>query len=72
MRTPFPHALDQTMAIEHGMDGAFGGNPDMACQPPEQELADFARAPMRLFPFERDNQALNLRGQLVGDRKSVV
>src|SRR5215470_14998841 len=54
------------MAIEHGMNGAFGGNPDIACQPPEQELADLACAPMRLFPFEGDNQALDLLGQLVG------
>jgi hypothetical protein len=34
----------------------------MACQPPEQELVDFARAPMRLVALERDNQALDLRG----------
>src|SRR5262252_5052745 len=54
------------MAIEHGMNGAFGGNPDVACQPPEQELADLACAPMRLFPFEDDNQALDLLRQLVG------
>src|SRR6201997_658897 len=66
MRTPFAHALDQAMAIEHGMNGAFGRNPDIACQPPEQELADLACAPMRLFPFEGDNQALDLLGQLVG------
>jgi hypothetical protein len=66
MRTPFAHALDQAMAIEHGMNGAFGGKPHIACQPPEQELADLAGAPMRLFPFERDNQALDLLGQLVG------
>jgi len=24
------HPLDQAVAIEHGMDGAFGGNPDIA------------------------------------------
>src|ERR1700749_2268123 len=66
MRTPFAHALDQAMAIEHGMNGAFGRNPDIACQPPEQELADLACAPMRLFPFEGDNQALDLLGQWVG------
>src|SRR5215468_10819880 len=66
MGTPFAHALDQAMTIEHGMNGAFGGNPDIACQPPEQELADLVCAPMRLFPFEGDNQALDLLGQLVG------
>src|SRR6202008_1717125 len=66
MRTPFAHALDQAMAIEHGINGSFGRNPDIACQPPEQELADLACAPMRLFPFEGDNQALDLLGQLVG------
>ena len=42
------HALDQAMAIEHGMDGAFGGNPDIAGEPADQQLADLARAPMRL------------------------
>src|SRR5215470_9515053 len=49
------------MAIERGMNGAFGGNPDIACQPPEQELADLACAP----GFSR-LRALDLLGQLVG------
>jgi hypothetical protein len=50
MRAPFAYALDQAMAIEHGMDDALGGNLDMACSPPEQEFADFARTPMRACP----------------------
>ena len=54
------------MAIEHGVDGALGGNPDMACQPPEQQFADFARTPMRLIALEGNDQALDLLGQLVG------
>lgn len=28
-------ALDQAMAVEDRMDGAFGGNPDIAIQPPD-------------------------------------
>src|SRR5690349_10377156 len=59
-------ALDQAMAIEHRMDGAFGGNPDIAIEPPDQQLADFARAPVRLLGFEADNQALDLLRELIG------
>jgi hypothetical protein len=66
MRASFAHALDQAMAIKHGMDGALGGNPDMAWQPPEQELADFARTPIRLVTLEGNDQALDLQRQLVG------
>ncbi len=42
-------ALDQAVAIENGMDGALGRHPDVAVEPPDQELADLARAPMRLL-----------------------
>ena len=66
MGTPFAHALDQAMAIEHGMNGALSRNPDMACKPPEQKLADLASAPMRLFALEGNDLALNLRRQLIG------
>jgi hypothetical protein len=58
--------LDQTMTIEHRMDGAFGRNPDIAVEPPDQELPDLAGAPVRLLGLEPDNQALDLLGQLVG------
>jgi hypothetical protein len=53
-------ALDQTMAIEHRMDGAFGGNPDIAIEPPDQQFADLARTPVRLLGLQADNQALDL------------
>jgi len=66
MRTPFAHPLDQAMAIKHDMDGALGGNPDMVWQPPEKELADFARFAVRLVPLEGNDQALDLLRQLVG------
>src|SRR5262245_1657446 len=59
-------ALDQVMAIEHRMDGAVGGNPDIASEPPDQQLADLARAPVRLLGLEADNQALDLLQELMG------
>ena len=55
-------ALDQAVAIENRMDGALGGNPDVAVEPPDQEFADLARAPVRLLGLEADDQALDLRG----------
>jgi hypothetical protein len=41
------------MAIEHRMDGAFGGDPDIAIEPPYQQFADLARTPVRLLAFRR-------------------
>jgi hypothetical protein len=41
-------ALDQAVAIKHRMDGALGRNPDVAIEPPDQQFADLACAPMRL------------------------
>src|SRR3954452_18478242 len=58
--------LDQAMAIEHRMDGAFGGNPDIAIEPPDQQFADLARAPVRFLGLEADNQALDLLRELIG------
>src|SRR5712691_5142429 len=59
-------APDQAVAIEHRVDGAFGRNPDIAVEPPDQQLADLARTPMRLLGLQADNQGLDLSGQLVG------
>ncbi|MDF2116207.1 hypothetical protein PY365_11525 [Roseiarcaceae bacterium H3SJ34-1] len=42
-------AFDQAMAIEKRMNGAFGGDPDTPVQPPDQECANLARAPMWLL-----------------------
>ena len=46
--------------------GAFGGNPYIAIEPPHQQLADLAGAPVRLLGLEADNQALDLLGELIG------
>src|SRR5947208_612326 len=48
------------MAIEDRMDGAFGRNPDIAVEPPDQQFPDLARAPVRFFGLEADDQALDL------------
>ena len=48
------------------MDGALGRNPDVAIEPPDQQFADLACAPMRLLALEADNQALGWLRQLVG------
>jgi hypothetical protein len=37
--------LDQAVAIEDGMDGAFGRKAYVAGEPSHQQLADLARAP---------------------------
>src|SRR5437879_7826090 len=59
-------ALDQAMAVEDRMDGAFGGNPDIAIEPPDQQFPDLAGAPVRLLGLEADNQALDLLRELIG------
>jgi hypothetical protein len=59
-------AFDQAVTVENRMDGAFGRNPDVAVKPPHQQLPDLARAPMRLLALEPDNEALDLRWQLIG------
>jgi hypothetical protein len=58
--------LDQTVAVEHDMDGALSWNPDIAVEPPDQKLPDLAGTPMRLLALEPDDQALDRRRQLVG------
>lgn len=42
------------------------GYAQIARQAADQQLADFARAPVRLAAFEADDEALDLRQQLVG------
>ena len=54
------------MALAQGVDRALGRNPPVAVQPPDQQLADLARVPMRLVALEADDQALDLRRQLIG------
>src|SRR5258706_314370 len=53
-------ALDQAMAVEDRVDGAFGRNADIAVEPSDQQLADLARAPVRFLGLEADDQALDL------------
>jgi hypothetical protein len=48
------------MAIENLMDGTFGRNPNIAVEPPDQQLPDFTRTPVGLLGLEPDNQALDL------------
>lgn len=49
--TPDPATtLDQPVAVEYGMDGAFGGNGDIG-EPADQLLADLARAPLECSCF---------------------
>src|ERR1700690_4096255 len=54
------------MTIQHGMDGALRGDPDIAGQATHQELPDLAGTPMGLVLLEPDDRALHLVGQLVG------
>src|SRR3954452_18661017 len=65
MARPTP-ALDQSVTVEDCMDGAFGRDLDVAVEPPHQEFADLAGAPVRLLALEPDDQGLDLLGELVG------
>src|SRR5512142_2251828 len=47
------------------MNGALCGDTHVAIEPAHQQLADLARAPVRLLALERDDLALELRRQLV-------
>src|SRR6201984_3464780 len=59
-------AFDQTVPIENRVDRALCRAPDIAIQSPNQDLAEFAAAPMWLLSLELDNQGLDLSRQLVG------
>ena len=41
-------------------------DPDIAVEPPDQQFANLARAPVRLLGLQADDQALDLLRQLVG------
>jgi hypothetical protein len=61
-----PPALHQTVAIEHGVDGAARRNLHLTGKATQQAFADLARAPVGFFPFEIQNGGLHLLRQLVG------
>ena len=63
--TPATAALDQTVAIEHGMDGAFGGKGDLG-ESAEQALANLASTPAGVLVLHVQNVVLDLKGKLVG------
>src|ERR1700730_8750231 len=53
------------MAIQHGVDGAFGGNRN-ARKSPEQALANFSRTPAGMLAFHVQDEIFHLKGELVG------
>jgi len=59
-------ALDQPVAVEHGMDSALCRDADIAGQLADQHFADLARTPVRLLAPGGDDQLLNRRRQLIG------
>src|SRR5271169_7248006 len=58
-------ALDETVAIEHGVDGAARGNLHLTGKATHQAFADLARTPEGLVPLEGEDGGLHLRRQLV-------
>jgi hypothetical protein len=58
-----PH---QAVPVQDGVDRALGGHAHLASESPHQELADLAGTPVRLLLLAGDDQALDLRRQLVG------
>src|SRR5215471_17787655 len=52
------------MAIEHRMDGAFGGDGNTG-EPASQALADFARAPAGVLTLHIQNVVLDLKRKLI-------
>ena len=60
-------ALDQAVAVEHRVNGAFGGNLDVSVEATHQQFAqDLAGAPVRLSRSQPDDQGLDLLRELVG------
>jgi hypothetical protein len=54
------------VAVEDRMNSAPGRDPDVAIEPPDEEFADLAGAPVRLLALEPHDQALDRLRQLVG------
>ena len=58
-------ALYQPVAIEHGVDGAFGRDGNTR-EPAKQALTDFASTPAGVLPLDVQNVVLHLKRKLVG------
>src|SRR5208282_6141788 len=58
-------ALDQSMTIEHGMDGAFGWDGDVG-ESAKEALANLACAPTGVLTLHVQNIVFHLEGKLVG------
>lgn len=58
-------ALYQSVAIEHGMDGAFGRDLDVG-EAAAQALADFTSAPTGVLVLHVQDEVLHLKGKLMG------
>jgi len=54
------------MAIEHGMNRASGGDADVTGEALDEQLADLAGAPVGLLTLGLDDQAFDLRRELIG------
>jgi hypothetical protein len=68
--TPATALLDQSVAIQHGMDGAFGGKGNVG-ESTEQALANFASTPAGVLVLDVQNVVLDLKGKLVGVAKGT-
>src|SRR3984957_2775707 len=58
-------ALDQSMTVEHGMDGAFGWDGDVG-ESAKEALANLAGAPAGVLTLHVQNIVFHLEGKLVG------
>ena len=59
-------ALHKSMAVEHGVDGAFGWNAHITSQAFDEDFSDFAGTPVGLLALDAHNQGFDLAGELIG------
>src|SRR5882757_5109525 len=65
MATHATAAFHQAVAIEHGMDGAFGGDFDIG-ESADQALSDLTSAPAGVLALHIEDVVLNLKRELMG------